>query len=60
MSVDNKKCKGKGLSTNAKVAIGVVCGVVGLGLLVIALYFIMREVAPTTMQRCVFCVCVCV
>lgn len=40
------KCGGGGLSRNAKIAIGVVCGVVGLLLIALLAFVLIRILAP--------------
>ena len=53
ISVDKSRCKGKGLSKEAKIAIGVVAGFVGLLLLLLLIFFAVRLFAPTWAQKCV-------
>lgn len=60
VELDRRNCKrtittsgdqprtGQGLSRTQKIAIGVVCGVVGVALLVMVLYCIVRSAAPDT------------
>lgn len=59
VSVDGEGCKSnKGLSTGAKVAIGVVVGVVGLLIILLIAFFALRRFAPRTARRCALCSCV--
>lgn len=66
VTVDGSRCtKGKGgLSTGAKVAIGVVVGVVGLLILLLVAFFAIRRFAPATAHKCdaafhAFCMLTC-
>lgn len=55
VTVDGSGCAKDdgGLSTGAKVAIGVVVGVVGLLILLLIAFFAIRRFAPTTAHKCV-------